>query len=101
VSCRHLLKVSTGVFVVAYAIGIVIAWIPWLDQSGLRKQFPVESMEARLPTPTAIARARVIPGPTDERLTTLEWKFIQKNSRYENRAAKLRDLHEDTVQYFI
>ncbi len=90
---------SIGATLLAYAMGSILVYQSEREYDRLRRAYPMESMEARVPEPRAEYRAGVLPEKTSQRLATLEetvsdipWGF---------RKYELQQLHENTVGLFI
>lgn len=98
---RGFVAATTGAFVATYAfLGLVSAQ----NLQRLRNEFPVVSLEDRLPPVTAgTAGDAPLPAAASERLDGLEYWFDNKseNWRAQRRQYNLQILHEDTVAAFI
>ena len=68
------------------------------QQHRLKKAFPFESMEARVPVPKTHGPTK-IPRETEEHLKDLEKNVASKT--YDSRTKMLKRLHQDSLQSFI
>jgi hypothetical protein len=70
----------------------------------LREQYPLESLEARLPPPPQFTGASSLSQAAEEHLSKLENSIDIENSRFHagnEREAMLRKLHQGTVEEFV
>jgi hypothetical protein len=93
------LPLSCVATVVAFGIPGLFVWAGQLEFFHLRRQFPYESMEERVPAPRPAFLGKQFPKATAERLNQLE-EFYQEEPRELLRVRYLRKLHEEKVNLF-
>ncbi len=67
----------------------------------LRREFPYESMETRLPPAKIHLPLASLSPIREDRLAALESRLDEREQRSSYRASLLRTIHEDTVQAFV
>ena len=90
---RRFLAISLAATLVAYGIGTLLSV---RDFESLKRRFPLESMEARLPIPAKAEPAR-LSAESLEDLAVLDANFPE----YSWRNDLLRQLHENSVDLFL
>jgi hypothetical protein len=87
---------------VPFAVTGACAWHTQRNYDRLREQYPLQSMEERVPVPRPGLHAATLPEPTAQRLAQIEKDIECRDGgagRY--RATMLRRLHEQTVMLFV
>jgi hypothetical protein len=98
---RLFLQLSCLATVVAYGITGCSALYELQQNIRLREQYPLESLEGRLPTPRRPPREGTLSVAAARRLDQLEDEFHRESSFSWGRERYLRRLHEGTVALFV
>jgi hypothetical protein len=94
------LPLSLAAFAAAFGIAVGMALPAQREFARLRKLFPYESMEERVPAPRQAFRHQQLPEDAAQRLARLEETLAIK-SRGSFAVYMLRQLHEETVWLFV
>ena len=104
--CRHsrrdawfFLRLSCGATVLAYGLGGILVYQGEREYSRLRKLYPYESMEERLPEPRMRLAKRPLSADSERRLSEVEKRIPERSNWL--RENGLRMLHEDAVALFV
>jgi hypothetical protein len=97
---RHAVPLLLLASAIPYALASWRAIEEQREFARLREQYPLESMEERLPAPRVVMGADKLPPATEERLIRLEEDMRTQGSRGTIRTWKLQSLHENQVALF-
>jgi hypothetical protein len=95
----YFLKLSCGATLLAYGLAGVLVFRSEREYQRLRRLYPYESMEARVPVPKDGMGASALSPAAEARLSAIEARIRE----YPNplRDGQLRRLHEDAVGLFV
>jgi hypothetical protein len=95
----YFLKLSCGATVLAYGLAGVLVFRSEREYQRLRRLYPYESMEARVPAPKHGTGAAPLNPASEARLSAIEGKITEEPN--EMRESQLSRLHEEAVGLFV
>jgi hypothetical protein len=95
----YFLKLSFGATLLAYGLAGVLVFRSEREYQRLRRLFPYESMEARVPAPKNGTGAAALNPAAEARLSAIEARITEDPNPH--RDGQLRRLHEDAVGLFV
>jgi hypothetical protein len=95
----YFVKLSCGATLLAYGLAGVLVFRSEREYQRLRRLYPYESMEERVPAPKGGTIEKALPAATEVRLSAIEDKITENPNGIRKRQLSL--LHEDAVGLFV